>query len=315
MAYYYIRKLAGFLVTLFLVSILTFAVFQILPGDPALVILGVDADPAQLEQLRAEMGIDQPIHIRFLSWIGGVLQGDLGESYRYHQPVSGLIANAFGVTVQLAVCALVLTAVVGIPVGIWLAHHSKRPYALPVSLLSQLGLSVPAFCFAVLLVNIFSVQLNWLPSMGYTPFTQDPIACLKSLTLPAVAIAFGSSAVLIRYVKVSVTQQERQDYVKTAQSKGRAPPKRSCGAMCCANSLIPVLTIFGMTITDVLGGSIIIENVFSLPGIGRLISSSINSRDLPLIQGLVLYLAIIVVVCNFLVDVLYSVIDPRIRLK
>ncbi len=314
MAYYYIRKLAGFLVTLFLVSILTFAVFQILPGDPALVILGVDADPAQLEQLRAEMGIDQPIHIRFLSWIGGVLQGDLGESYRYHQPVSGLIANAFGVTVQLAVCALALTAVVGIPVGIWLAHHSKRPYALPVSLLSQLGLSVPAFCFAVLLVNIFSVQLNWLPSMGYTPFTQDPIACLKSLTLPAVAIAFGSAAVLIRYVKVSVMEQERQDYVKTAQSKG-VPSRRILNGHVLRNSLIPVLTIFGMTITDVLGGSIIIENVFSLPGIGRLISSSINSRDLPLIQGLVLYLAIIVVLCNFVVDVLYSVIDPRIRLK
>ena len=314
MAYYYIRKVAGFLVTLFLVSILTFAVFQILPGDPALVILGVDADPMQIEQLHQEMGIDQPIHIRFLSWIGGVLQGDLGESYRYHQPVSGLIANAFGVTVQLAVCALVLTAVVGIPVGIWLAHHSKRPYALPVSLLSQLGLSVPAFCFAVLLVNIFSVQLNWLPSMGYTPFTQDPIACLKSLTLPSVAIAFGSSAVLIRYVKVSVTQQERQDYVKTAQSKG-VPSKKILRGHVLRNSLIPVLTIFGMTITDVLGGSIIIENVFSLPGIGRLISSSINSRDLPLIQGLVLYLAMIVVLCNFVVDVLYSVIDPRIRLK
>ena len=297
MAYYYIRKVAGFLVTLFLVSILTFAVFQILPGDPALVILGVDADPMQIEQLHQEMGIDQPIHIRFLSWIGGVLQGDLGTSYRYHQPVSDLIGNAFGVTTQLAVFSLVLT-----------------PYALPVSLLSQLGLSVPAFCFSVLLINIFSVQLKWLPSMGYTPFTQDPIACLKSLTLPSVAIAFGSAAVLIRYVKVSVMEQERQDYVKTAQSKG-VPSKKILRGHVLRNSLIPVLTIFGMTITDVLGGSIIIENVFSLPGIGRLISSSINSRDLPLIQGLVLYLAMIVVLCNFVVDVLYSVIDPRIRLK
>lgn len=266
MAYYYIRKVAGFLVTLFLVSILTFAVFQILPGDPALVILGVDADPMQIEQLHQEMGIDQPIHIRFLSWIGGVLQGDLGTSYRYHQPVSDLIGNAFGVTTQLAVFSLVLTAVVGIPVGIWLAHHSKKPYALPVSLLSQLGLSVPAFCFSVLLINIFSVQLKWLPSMGYTPFTQDPIACLKSLTLPSVAIAFGSAAVLIRYVKVSVMEQERQDYVKTAQSKG-VPSKKILRGHVLRNSLIPVLTIFGMTITDVLGGSIIIENVFSLPAL------------------------------------------------
>ena len=149
---------------------------------------------------------------------------------------------------------------------------------MPVYLSSQLGLSVPAFCFSVLLINIFSVQLGWLPSMGYTPFTQDPAACLKSLTLPSVAIAFGSAAVLIRYVKVSVMEQERQDYVKTAQSKGRALPEGILNGHVLRNSLIPVLTIFGMTITDVLGGSIIIENVFSLPGIGRLISSSINSR-------------------------------------
>lgn len=314
MVYYYVRKVAGFLVTLFLVSVLTFAVFQILPGDPALVILGVDADPLQIEQLHQSMGLDKPLPIRFLEWIGGVLRGDLGTSYRYHQPVSQLIGNAFGVTVQLAVFALILTAVVGIPVGIWLAHHSKKPYALPVSMLSQLGLSVPAFCFSVLLINIFSVNLGWLPSMGYTPFTQDPVACVKSLILPSVAIAFGSAAVLIRYVKVSVTQQERQDYVKTAQSKG-VPSQKILRGHVLRNSLIPVLTIFGMTITDVLGGSIIIENVFSLPGIGKLVSTSINSRDLPLIQGLVLYLAIIVVVCNFVVDVLYSVIDPRIRLK
>ncbi|MGI6254804.1 MAG: ABC transporter permease [Acutalibacter sp.] len=314
MAMYYVRKVAGFIITLFLVSILTFAVFQILPGDPALVILGVDADPAQIQQLHDEMGLDRPIVLRFLSWIGGVLRGDLGQSYRYHQPVSQLIGSAFGVTVQLAVFALVITAVVGIPVGIWLSHHSKKPYAMPVSLLSQLGLSVPAFCFSVLLVNIFSVWLEWLPSMGYTAFSQDPVAWLKSLILPAVAIAFGSTAVLIRYVKVSIAQQERQDYVKTAQSKG-VPSRKILRGHVLRNSLIPVLTIFGMTITDVLGGSIIIENVFSLPGIGRLISSSINSRDLPLIQGLVLYLAVIVVICNFVVDVLYSVIDPRIRLK
>lgn len=311
---YYARKTAGFLVTLLLVSLVTFAVFQILPGDPATAILGVDADPAQVEQLRKEIGADQPLPQRFLSWAGGVLRGDLGTSYQYRQPVLKLISGGLSATVSLAVFSLVLTALIGIPTGLWLARHGKKLYAAPVTFLSQLGLSVPAFCMSIVLIEIFSVQLKWLPSLGFTPWAEGPVKCLKSLLLPALAISFGSSAVLIRYVRASVSQQEEEDYVRTAKSKG-APPGRVMWGHVLRNSLIPVLTIFGMIVTDVLGGSIIIENVFSLPGIGRLISTSIATRDLPLIQGLVLYLAGIVVVCNFVVDLLYSVIDPRIRLK
>ncbi len=306
---YYARKTAGFLVTLLLVSLVTFAVFQILPGDPATAILGVDADPVQVEQLRKEIGADQPLPQRFLSWAGGVLRGDLGTSYQYRQPVAKLISGGLSVTVSLAVFSLI-----GIPTGLWLARHGKKLYAAPVTFLSQLGLSVPAFCMSIVLIEIFSVQLRWLPSLGFTPWTQSPVKCLQSLLLPAIAISFGSSAVLIRYVRASVSRQEGEDYVRTAKSKGAAPGRVMWGHVL-RNSLIPVLTIFGMIVTDVLGGSIIIENVFSLPGIGRLISTSIATRDLPLIQGLVLYLAGIVVVCNFAVDLLYSVIDPRIRLK
>lgn len=311
---YYARKTAGFLVTLLLVSLVTFAVFQILPGDPATAILGVDADPAQIEQLRKEIGAEQPLPQRFLSWAGGVLRGDLGTSYQYRQPVAKLISGGLSATVSLAVFSLVLTALIGIPTGLWLARHGKKLYAAPVTFLSQLGLSVPAFCMSIVLIEIFSVQLKWLPSLGFTPWSEGPIKCLKSLLLPALALSFGSSAVLIRYVRASVSQQEGEDYVRTAKSKGAAPRRVMWGHVL-RNSLIPVLTIFGMIVTDVLGGSIIIENVFSLPGIGRLISTSIATRDLPLIQGLVLYLAGIVVVCNFAVDLLYSVIDPRIRLK
>lgn len=311
---YYARKTAGFLVTLLLVSLVTFAVFQILPGDPATAILGVDADSVQVEQLRKEIGADQPLPQRFLSWAGGVLRGDLGTSYQYRQPVAKLISGGLSVTVSLAVFSLILTALIGIPTGLWLARHGKKLYAAPVTFLSQLGLSVPAFCMSIVLIEIFSVQLRWLPSLGFTPWTQSPVKCLQSLLLPAIAISFGSSAVLIRYVRASVSRQEGEDYVRTAKSKGAAPGRVMWGHVL-RNSLIPVLTIFGMIVTDVLGGSIIIENVFSLPGIGRLISTSIATRDLPLIQGLVLYLAGIVVVCNFAVDLLYSVIDPRIRLK
>lgn len=311
---YYVRKLAGFLVTLLLVSVVTFAVFQILPGDPATVILGVDADPVQLERLRESMGADKPLPVRFADWIGGVFRGDLGTSYRYRQPVAELIFGGFSATVSLALFSLFLTALIGLPVGIWLAHHGKKAYAAPVTFLSQLGLSMPAFCVSIVLIEIFSVQLKWLPSMNFIPWSEDPLKCLQSLILPSVAISFGSSAVLIRYVRASVSRQEGEDYVRTARSKG-ADRGRILHGHVLRNSLIPVLTIFGMIVADVLGGSIIIENVFSLPGIGKLVATAISTRDLPLIQGLVLYLAGIVVVCNFAVDLLYSVIDPRIRLK
>lgn len=311
---YYVRKTAGFLVTLLLVSLVTFAVFQILPGDPATVILGVDADPVQVEQLRVAIGADKPIWERFFTWITGALRGDLGMSYQYRQPVTDLISGGLSVTVALALFSLLLTAGIGIPTGLWLARHGKKTYAAPITFLSQLGLSVPAFCMSIVLIEIFSVHLKWLPSLGYTPWTSSPIQCLQSLLLPSLAIAFSSSAVLIRYVRTSVVRQEGEDYVRTARSKGVSSHKVLWGHVL-RNSLIPVLTIFGMIVTDVLGGSIIIENVFSLPGIGRLVATAISTRDLPLIQGLVLYLAGIVVVCNFGVDLLYSVIDPRIRLK
>ncbi len=311
---YYVRKAAGFLVTLLLVSLVTFAVFQILPGDPAEAILGVDADPVQLAQLRESMGTDKPLPVRYLSWITGVFRGDLGTSYRYRQPVAELIGGGLSATVSLALFALALTALIGLPAGLWLSRHGGKLYAAPLSFLSQLGLSVPVFCVSIVLISVFSVGLGWLPSMGFVPWSQSPLGCLKSLLLPALAIAFGSSAVLIRYVRSSVAQQERQEYVKTARSKG-ASPRRVLWGHVLRNSLIPVLTIFGMIVADVLGGSIIIENVFSLPGIGKLISTSIATRDLPLIQGLTLYLSGIVVVCNFCVDLLYSVIDPRIRRK
>ncbi len=311
---YYVRKTMGFLVTLLLVSLAAFAVFQILPGDPAAVILGVDADPVQVEQLREAMGADKPLTQRFVNWIAGVLRGDLGTSYRYHQPVAGLISNGLSVTLSLSLLSLFFTALIGLPVGIWLARHGKKAYAAPISFLSQLGLSVPAFCVSIGLISLFSVKLKWLPSLGYVSWGQSPIGCIKSLLLPAIAISFGTSAVLIRYVRASVTRQEKEDYVRTAKSKG-VPEGMVLRRHVLRNSLIPVLTIFGMIVADVLGGSIIIENVFSLPGIGKLISTSIATRDLPLIQGLTLYLAGIVVLCNFGVDLLYSAIDPRIRMK
>ncbi len=311
---YYCRKIGGLLLTLVLVSLLTFGVFQILPGNPAYIILGVDADPLQIEALTKSMGLDLPLYQRYINWILGVLKGDLGTSFRYQQPVTQLISQGLVVTGGLAVMTMLLTILIGIPVGIWLAGHSNKAYSVGCSMLSQVSLSVPAFCMGIFLIHIFSVRLKWFPSIGFVHWSEDPIGCIRSLLLPALSLALGSSAVLIRYVKVSITNQQKQDYVRTAYSKGLKKRKVMYGHVV-RNSLIPVITILGMLTADILGGSIITENVFSLPGIGRLISVSISSRDLPLLQGLVLYLAVIVVVCNFAVDLIYSVVDPRIRLK
>ena len=311
---YYCRKAGGLLVTLALVSLITFGVFQILPGNPAYIILGVDADPMQIEALEQSMGLDKPLYQRYFSWIRGLFAGDLGTSFRYQQPVSQLITSGLTVTGSLAVMTMLMTVLIGIPAGIWLVGHGGRKYSVGFSMLSQISLSVPAFCMGIFLINLFSVRLKWLPSIGYISWAEDPAGCMRSLLLPSLSIALGSSAVLIRYVKVSVTNQQKQDYVRTAYSKGLRKSKVMYRHVV-RNSLIPVITILGMLTADILGGSIITENVFSLPGLGRLISVSISSRDLPLLQGLVLYLAVIVVLCNFAVDLVYSVVDPRIRLK
>lgn len=311
---YFIRKIVGLFVTIILVSLVTFGVFQILPGNPAYIILGVDADPLQIEALTKSLGLDLPLYQRYFNWVKGVLQGDLGTSIRYQQPVSELIASGLEVTAGLTVMSMILTVAIGVPIGIWLAGHSEKKYSVGVSMLSQLSLSIPSFCMGIFLINIFSVQLKWFPTISYVSWSEDPLGSIRSLFLPALSISLGSSATLIRYIKVSVTNQKKQDYVRTAYSKGLNKRQVMYGHVL-RNSMIPVVTILGMTVADILGGSIIVENIFSLPGIGRLISVSINSRDLPLIQGLVLYLAVIVVICNFVVDIVYSLIDPRIRVK
>lgn len=311
---YYLKKILGFIFTILLVSIITFVVFQILPGDPAQIILGVDADPAQIENLRATMNLDKGYVERYLIWLTNALKGDLGVSYRYSRAVSELISESFFVTSSLAVYSIALTILIGLPLGIFIAKNSKKKITTGISMLSQLGISVPSFCMGIVLISIFSVNLGWFDSIGYIPASESLTGWFKTMFMPSLSIAFGSSAVLARYIRVSIANQQKQDYVRTAKSKGLSE-RIIMNQHILRNSLIPVITILGMLVADILGGSIIIENVFSLPGIGKLISTSITTRDLPLIQGLTVYLAGIVVICNFGVDILYSIIDPRIKTK
>jgi len=291
-----------------------FFVFQLLPGNPAQIILGIDADPHQVAQLEKQLGLDRSPVERYMDWVAGVLQGDLGESLRYQLPVSDIVIDRIPVTASLAILSLLFTVVIGVPLGIFIARSDGRWISIFLNVLTQLGISIPSFWFGFILILIFGVTLQLFPTYGYVPWSEDFLGALRSFFLPSFAIAIGNIAIVIRYLRNTILDQSKMDYVRTARVKGLKERSILYGHIL-RNSLIPVLTIMGLLIADTLGGSIIIENVFSLPGLGNLLIQSITSRDFPLVQSMVLYIAIIVLLINFIVDMLYKVIDPRIRLK
>ena len=300
----YLGKALNFFTTLFLVTLVTFLTFQVLPGDPATAILGADAEEAQIIQKRAELGLDQSLYIRYFKWIGGVLHGDLGNSYRYDQKVFDLIKGSLKTTAALAFLSLLITVVLGLFFGILFAATRKNRFFIALSTISQIWVSIPSFCTGILLILVFTVTFNLLPSVDYN----GP----SSLILPSFAIALGSSSILCRYIKTSIENELKQDYVRTARSKGLNETQVIFRHVL-RNALLPSITTLGLITADIFGGSLIVEKVFSLPGIGSLIIKSISDRDFPLIQGLTLYLAFLTLFCNFAVDMLYSIIDPRTK--
>lgn len=300
----YLGKALNFFTTLFLVTLVTFLTFQVLPGDPATAILGADAEEAQIIQKRAELGLDQSLYIRYFKWIGGALHGDLGNSYRYDQKVFDLIKGSLKTTAALAFLSLLITVVLGLFFGILFAATRKNRFFIAFSTISQIWVSIPSFCTGILLILVFTVTFNLLPSVDYN----GP----SSLILPSFAIALGSSSILCRYIKTSIENELKQDYVRTARSKGLNETQVIFRHVL-RNALLPSITTLGLITADIFGGSLIVEKVFSLPGIGSLIIKSISDRDFPLIQGLTLYLAFLTLFCNFAVDMLYSIIDPRTK--
>lgn len=300
----YLGKAINFFTTLFLVTLVTFLTFQVLPGDPATAILGAEAEEAQIIQKRAELGLDQSLYIRYFKWIGGALHGDLGNSYRYDQKVFDLIKGSLKTTAALAFLSLLITVVLGLFFGILFAATRKNRFFIALSTISQIWVSIPSFCTGILLILVFTVTFNLLPSVDYN----GP----SSLILPSFAIALGSSSILCRYIKTSIENELKQDYVRTARSKGLNETQVIFRHVL-RNALLPSITTLGLITADIFGGSLIVEKVFSLPGIGSLIIKSISDRDFPLIQGLTLYLAFLTLFCNFAVDMLYSIIDPRTK--
>lgn len=313
MWYFLLRRCLGFALTLLAVSAVVFAVMNVLPGDPALTILGLDATEDALAALREQLGLNQPLLTRYWSWITHALTGDFGVSHSFRVPVADLIAERLPMTISLAVSGMIFTVLLALVMGIGAAANHRKAGDWGVMLLSQLGIAVPAFWLAMLLVLIFAVKLRWLPPGGF-PGWSDPVAAMRALILPTVALALVQSSVLARVTRSSALEVMRQDYVRTARASGFSRT-RVLWRHVLPNALVPIVTIVGMQFAALVTGTIVIENVFYLPGLGRLIFQSIANRDLPTVQALVMLFAAIVVTANFIVDLLYLVIDPRLKAR
>ena len=309
---YLARRLIVLLVTLAVASLAIFVVLEILPGDPALLILGIEAQDDTLAALRAQMGLDRPPPVRYLEWLGGLVSGRTGISHTYAVPVSELIGERLAVTVPLALIALLLSTLIAIPLGMFAATRRGRSGDYGVMGFSQIGMAIPNFWFAILSILIFAVALGWFPASGFPGWDAGLGAALWALVLPAFSLALPEAAILARVTRTSVLDTLGADYVRTARAKGLAPRRVLWGHVL-RNALIPMATIIGLQFAFLLAGSIVIEAVFALPGLGRLIFQAVSQRDLVVLRDVVLLLVVFVVVVNFLVDVIYTVIDPRTR--
>ena len=307
------RRLTALMVTLLVASLLIFLLLEILPGDPAAVILGVGAQEDTLRALRAELGLDLPAPVRYLNWLGEVLQGDLGRSYTYDTPVQELLLNRVELSLPLALLAILLSTGIAIPLGVFAASRHRKVADTGIMGFAQLGVAVPNFWFAILLILLFSVKLGWFSAGGFAGWDAGWFPAFKSLVLPAVALALPQAAILARVTRSSVLETVQEDYIRTARAKGLSRTQ-ALWRHAVRNALIPVVTILGLQLSFLLAGTIIIENVFYLPGVGRLLFQAIAQRDLMVVKNLVLVLAASVVLINFLVDLLYAVLDPRLRL-
>jgi len=312
MSLFLARRFLAFLATLWATSVVVFVALEILPGDPALTILGVDAPPSAVQALRDRLGLDRPAFERYFAWLAGLLSGDLGLSYTYSTPVSELIVDRLAVTVPLALLAMALATLLALGLGLYAAARQNHAGDWGVMAFAQVGVAVPSFWFGILLILLFSVHLKWFKSGGFPGWEAGPLEALRALALPALALALFQAAVLARVIRAAVLDAMREDWVRTARAKGL-----SRGATLVRhvlrNAMIPVVTVMGLQFANLLAGAVVIENVFALPGLGRLVFQAISNRDLVVVENATLLLAALVVGVNFAVDLLYAAIDPRVK--
>ncbi|MGX9792335.1 ABC transporter permease [Mycobacterium sp. MMS18-G62] len=308
------RRLLYSLVVLFGVLVLVFALVHLVPGDPVRIALGTRYTPQAYDALRSASGLDKPIVEQFFTYIGSALTGDLGVSFRNGDPVTITLLERLPATISLAVVGIAIALLIAVPAGVWSALHEGRLSDVIVRITSQFGVSIPDFWMAILLIALFASTLGWLPTSGYRPLFDDPAGWLRHIVLPGLTVGLVAAAIMTRYVRSAVLEVASMGYVRTARSKGLSP-RVVTFRHTLRNALIPVLTITGIQLATILGGVIVVEVVFAWPGLGRLVYNAVAARDYPVIQGAVLLIAVLFLIINLIVDALYAVVDPRIRLS
>ncbi|NTJ44367.1 ABC transporter permease [Agrobacterium larrymoorei] len=305
------KRLLSLIATLLVVS---FLIMGLLPGDPAAIMLGTSASPDTLAALQKQMGLDQPLLLRYIGWLTGVVSGNLGQSYTYGVPVMGLILERLSVTLPLAMMAVTLSILIALPLGVWAAQHRNGPLDFVVGLFAQSSIAVPGFGVGLLLIMLFSTALGWMPAGGFPGWGVGFGPSLKALVLPAIALSLSQAGVLTRVCRSAVLEVLNEDFVRTVRAKGISDAAILWKHVL-PNALIPVVTMVGLQFTFLIAGAVLVENVFNLPGLGRLAYQALTQRDIVVMQSVVLFFCSLVIVMNFLVDIAYLFIDPRLRVK
>ena len=311
---YVTKRLGSLCLSLIVASLVIFACIEIVPGDSASFMLGINAQPDTIQALRVELGLDQSLAQRYQGWVGGLLGGDMGTSYTYRTPVSDIVKDRLQVSLPLALYALTLTVVVAFPVGILAAARRGSVTDITVMGATQLGVAIPNFWFAILMVILFAINLRWFSAGGFPGWDAGIFLAMKALTLPAIALALPQASILARVMRSSLLDTLSEDYMRTARAKGLTR-RQVLWRHALRNAMIPVLTIIGLQFSFLLAGAIIIENVFFLPGLGRLVFQAITQRDLIVVESVVMLLVFAVILLNFFVDIAYAWVDPRLRVR
>jgi peptide/nickel transport system permease protein len=314
MGRFILGRLLAIVPVLVLVTAGVFFLIHLTPGDPIDAMMAESADPSVKAALSRQLGLDQPIHVQYLRWMGRVLHGDLGRSIRNNQPVIEDVGHRIRPSVELALLAILIALVVAFPLGILSAARRNTPVDGAGTTFALIGICMPNFLIALLLIFLFGVTLRWLPVSGYTDPLEDPVNGLRSLTLPAITLGLALGAVITRTLRSSLIEALSEDYVRTGRAKG-LPEGAIVGRHALKNSLIPVVTVLGLQLGGLIGGAVITEYVFALPGVGRLVVDAVFARDYPLVQGVVLLIALAYIATNLLVDLVYGLLDPRIRYR
>jgi peptide/nickel transport system permease protein len=312
MTLFLLKRLITLIATLVGTSVVVFLVLEILPGNAAQILMGADASPEAVTALAQKLGLDRPAPLRYWEWVTGMLHGDLGLSYAYSTPVGELVLERLTLTVPLALIAMTLTTVLALAAGIYAASRHNKLGDVGVMSLTQVGIAIPNFWFAILLILLFSVQLKWFSAGGFPGWSEGVWTGLRALMLPALSLAVVQAAILARITRSAVLEVLREDFVRTARAKGVSQRATLWGHVL-RNAMVPVITVMGLQFAELLAGTIVVESVFYLPGLGRLIFQSISNRDVIVVRNCVMLLAAMVVIVNFCVDILYAVIDPRVK--